>query len=282
MSTPCDRSPSWTRWEPHFIWPAIASYVLLSDGFEVFSTFIYKWSWSSKATITAILFLDMPRSFLPSFNSSLFFITGKNISSKYIVPSKTTSSWMLSSTENTLKSQYLPVDNEFLLSRAEVVIEWNSKRWIRYSIHSLIGIFFPSKIVLVNGENLFLHSLHRYCWHPFLYNPFLTICVLLQFGHLVIEIELIKAISSLELFLCFWSNHSWTVEEINSSAPFFDVLSSQGRYFREFPQWDLLFFIFGGLSLTGTHQKSRQAYRIDMFLKNSDCSFQEHIYCIIL
>src|SRR5574344_1907308 len=61
----------------------------------------------------------------------------------------TIESWKPSRTAKTLKSQYLPVLDEFLLSRALVATEWNSNRCIRYSIHSVGGILNESNMVPV-------------------------------------------------------------------------------------------------------------------------------------
>ncbi|MGM9959207.1 MAG: hypothetical protein ACI32B_08165, partial [Erysipelotrichaceae bacterium] len=43
----------------------------------------------------------------------------------------------------------------------------------------------------------------------------------------------------------------------------------------------LSFHLFGGMRLSGAHQRAAK-HRIDMFLKGSDCSFLEHINCIII
>ena len=165
----------------------------------------------SVATPTPILFLDMPLSFFPSFNISSLFFLEKYVSSSHILPSSTTSSCIPLSTSKTLMSLYWPVVFEFLLSAALVLMEWNSKRCKRYSIHSEIGIFLESNMVFDNGLKLCLQSLQKYFCIPSFLCPSFLKCVPSQYGHLSILRELTKATSSWEASLCFAEYHSTTV-----------------------------------------------------------------------
>ena len=62
-------------------------------------------------------------------------------------------SWHLSMAENTFTSQYFSALSAFLLSRADVLAEWKSKRWSRNSTHSESGIFVEPNSVPVSGLN---------------------------------------------------------------------------------------------------------------------------------
>lgn len=63
------------------------------------------------------------------------------VSSSHVRPARTTPSQCPSRAENTFASQYFPALSAFLLSRADVLTEWNSKRWSRNYTHSDSGIF---------------------------------------------------------------------------------------------------------------------------------------------
>ena len=161
-------------------------------------------------------------------------------------------------TANTLISQYLPVLLAFRLSLALLLMEWNSNKCIRYSTHSLIGIFLSSNIVLVSAQNDVLQSWHKYRFIPLVYFPLDTILLLPQFGQFSIFLELISFISSSELLRCFASYHSWTVLLIISCDSVMVSFWSHSRHLKECPQWTFLClsfsFMFWRLSFSGMNQ----------------------------
>ena len=104
------------------------------------------------------------------------------------------------------------------MSDADVFSEWNSNRWSRNSIHSLIGIFLESKIVPVKAVNFLPHSQHSKLLTPDPLNPSLA-NVPPQCGQHFGLIELMSASSSADGFRCFCSYHSKTVASIMASVP---------------------------------------------------------------
>ena len=85
-------------------------------------------------------------------------------------------------------------------------------------------------------------------------------------------IELTSLISSADETLCLASYHSWTVEEIRSSESVFLSELSQGRYLKEFPQWetddlDLDFDIVLAIGLFRKEPADRQVFSADSLLK---------------